>query len=133
VLSTQLLSKVLGIFVVLIGAMIMIRRQYFLSVFAQFVEQRLTRTVISMAEVLGGLFLVIGHNDWSSLPAALVTAIGWMALAEGLIYLLLPDALVDRFIRTFNTEAWYAVGAVLAIVVGAYLAAHGFGWIGPGA
>lgn len=130
-ISTVLLARVLGVFLMLVGAVLLLRRSYFLSVFAEFVSHRLVRTVISLAEVLGALFIVAGHNEWSTLPAAIVTFIGWMALAEGCAYLLLPDPLLDRFIRTFNTAAWYMVGGSIAIVTGAYLAAFGFGWIQP--
>jgi len=129
-ISTLLLSRVIGIFLVLVGTMLLARRSYFLSVFAEFVSQRLVRTVISMAEVLGALFIVAGHNVWSPLPAALVSLIGWAALAEGCAYLFLPDPLLDRFIRAFNTSGWYFAGAALAITTGGYLAAYGFGFVG---
>jgi uncharacterized membrane protein len=126
-LSTILLARVIGVFLILIGAMLLARRPYFLSVFTEFVRQRLVRTVISMAEVLGALCIVLGHNVWSPLPAAIVTFIGWAALAEGCAYLFLPDPVLDRFIRTFNTPGWYVVGAFLAIATGSYLACYGFG------
>ncbi len=82
-----------------------------------------------MAEVLAGLFLVVMHNQWSPLPAAVITLIGWLLLLEGLLFLVLPDDLVGRFMATFNTESWYLAGGLLAIAAGAYLTAFGFGWI----
>jgi len=126
---TVLLAKVLGLFLVIVGAAIMLRRRYFLPVFGVYPEQRLVRAVVSMAQLLAGLFLIVMHNVWWPLPAALITIIGWMVVIEAGIYLLLPDDMVSRFIRTFNTAAWYVFGGVLAIAVGAYLAAFGFGWI----
>ncbi len=51
-----------------------------------------------------------------------------MAVIEATAYLLLPDDLVERFIGTFNTPSWYISGGVLAIAIGIYLAAFGFGW-----
>jgi hypothetical protein len=125
---TILLAKVIGIVLAVIGAMILIRRQHFLSVFAAYAEQRLLRTTMSMIELLAGIFLVVGHNVWSPLPAALITIIGWMAVLEAAIYLLLSDRLVAKFIATFNTATWYVIGGSLAIVVGGYLAGFGFGW-----
>jgi hypothetical protein len=126
---TILLAKVLGLFLIIVGAAIMLRRRYFLPVFGAYPEQRLIRAVVSLAQLLAGLFLVTMHNVWSPLPAAIITIIGWMAMIEAGIYLLLPDDMVTRFIRTFNTEGWYVTGGVLAIAVGAYLAAFGFGWV----
>ena len=126
---TVLLAKVLGLFLIIVGALIMARRRYYLPVFGAYPEQRLIRAVVSLAQLLAGLFLVVMHNVWSPLPAAIITIIGWMVVIEGAIYLVLPDDVVGRFIRTFNTERWYLAGGVLAIVVGAYLAAFGFGWL----
>jgi hypothetical protein len=114
--STHLLAKVIGPFLVIVGAAIMLRRDYFIEVFGAYPRERLTRAVVSLAELLAGLFLVVAHNVW-------------MAVIEGVAYLLLPDAEVARFIGTFNTPGWYVAGGVLAIVAGAYLAAFGFGLI----
>jgi hypothetical protein len=126
---TILLARVLGLFLIMIGALILVRRRYFLPVFGSYPEQRLTRGVVSMAEVLAGLFLIVMHNRWSPLPAAVISGLGWLVLLEGLLFLVLPDHLVERFIATFNTEGWYVVGGVLATAAGTYLAAFGFGWI----
>jgi hypothetical protein len=129
-LLTMLLSRVLGLFLVILGALILLRRRYYLSVFAEFGRARLTRTVISMAELLAGLFLLVIHNRWSSFAAGLVSLIGWMAVLESLIYLALPDRIVEKFLKTFNTPGWYLCGGVLAIATGLYLAAYGFGLAG---
>jgi hypothetical protein len=125
---TIFLAKAIGIVLVMTGAAIVIRRHYFLPVFGAYVEQRLLRTTMSMIELLAGIFLVVGHNVWSPLPAAMITILGWMAVLEATIYLFLPDRLVAKFIGTFNTANWYVVGGSLASVVGVYLAGFGFGW-----
>ena len=116
------------ILTILIGSAILVRRHYFLPIFAAYVEERLVRTTMSMIELLVGILLVVAHNVWSPLPAALITLLGWMAVLEALIYLFLPDRWVARFIATFNTSFFYVVGGLLAIVVGIYLAGFGFGW-----
>ena len=125
---TLLLAKVIGIVLAVIGSAILVRRHYFLPIFAAYVEERLVRTTMSMIELLVGILLVVAHNVWSPLPAALITLLGWMAVLEALIYLFLPDRWVARFIATFNTSFFYVVGGLLAIVVGIYLTGFGFGW-----
>lgn len=125
--TTVFLSKVIGVSLILIGGAIVFRRRYFVPVFAAYAEQRLVRTTMSMIELVAGLSLVV-HNAWSPLPAAIITLLGWMAVAEALVYMLAPDAFVARFIGTFNTEGWYIAGGGLAVVVGLYLAGFGFGW-----
>jgi len=117
----------LGLCLIVIGAAIILRRHYFLPVFAAYVEQRLVRTVASMIELGVGLLLVV-NNVWSPLPAAIITLLGRMAVTEAIAYLFLPDVFIARFIGIFNTAIWCIVGGVLAIGVGLYLAGFGFGW-----
>ncbi len=50
--STILLSQVLGLFLIVIGAVIILRRDYFLPVFASYTEQRLIRVVVSWRRCL---------------------------------------------------------------------------------
>lgn len=126
---TVLLSKVLGIFLVIVGAAILLRRRYYLPVYGAFVRERLLRAVTSLAEILAGLFLVVLYDEWSSPPAAILSLIGWMALLEGLMYTLLPDDFLEKFFNIFNTPAWYVAGGLLAIATGTYLAASGFGLV----
>src|SRR3982074_3281527 len=63
--TTIYLSKVLGISLVIIGAVIMIRRRYFVPVFGAFVRERLLPGITANVELLAGVFLVVGHNVWS--------------------------------------------------------------------
>lgn len=125
---TILLAKVFGIYLIILGAAIMLRRRYFVPVFGAFVEERLTRAIVASAELLTGLFLIVAHNVWTPAAAAVITLIGWLAVIEGTAYLLLPDEVVERVFRTLNTPAWYVFGGVLSIVIGVYLAGFGFGW-----
>lgn len=126
---TVLLSKVLGLFLFLIGIAVALRRDYFIPVVATFVEARLMRFVLAVLELLGGLFLVVGYNDFSSGPAAIITLLGWLAVVESLAYMLLPDRVLQQLIAAINNPSWYLGGGVVSIVLGLYLAAHGFGLI----
>jgi uncharacterized membrane protein HdeD (DUF308 family) len=124
---TVYLSQVLGIFLVIAGASIMLRKRYYVPVIGEFVEERFTRMLMGILELLAGLFLVLAHTDWSTLPAGIITAIGYVLVIEGTAYLLLSDRTMSWTIRTFNKRWWYAIGGAGAIVLGLYLAASGFG------
>ena len=125
---TVFLAKVLGIAMVVVGAAIMLRRDYYLAVFGTFAEQRMTRVVIAIIELIAALSLVVAHTAWSPFPAALISLIGWMAVVEATAYLLLPDAAIRMMLAQVNTPAWYVGGGAFAIALGAYLAGFGFGW-----
>lgn len=124
---TLYLSQVLGLFLIIVGLAIMLRKRYYVPVVGEFVEDRFMRMVMGILELLGGLFLVLAHNDWSTLPAGIISAIGWVLIIEGTAYLLVSDRTMSWMIRTFNVRMWYVVGGVLSTVLGLYLALTGFG------
>ncbi|HET9861935.1 MAG TPA: hypothetical protein VFP37_00715 [Steroidobacteraceae bacterium] len=113
---------------IVIGVAILVRRPFFLAVFAEYVDQRLVRVTMSMIELFAGIALVVAHNVWSPPPAAVLTIIGWMAVLEGTFFLLVPDGWLARFMATFSTPGWYVIGGLLAIVIGIYLAGFAFAW-----
>lgn len=118
---TIMLAKVFGIYLIVGGLACMIRRQYFMSVMRDFVEHRLLRFFIAIAEFIAGLFLIYSHNYWTSFPEGLVSFFGWALALEGAFYLFMPDKVVRWVIRTFNTKAWYIGGGIVSIVAGLYL------------
>ena len=126
--TTVYLSKVFGISLVMIGALIMLRRRYFVLVFAAFVREPLVRAITAFIELLAGTFLVVGHNVWSPLPAAIISLFGWIAVIEAIAYLVLPDDTLERVVSAFNTATVYLLGGLLAIAVGLYLMGFRCGW-----
>ena len=126
---TVYLSQVLGLFLIICGIAIMVRRSYFAPVVGGFVEDRLTRMIVGVLELLAGLFLATAHTDWSTLAASIITAIGWLLVVEGTGYLLLSDSQVRSVIKMANTRAWYVFGGILSILLGVHLASFGFGWM----
>lgn len=128
--NTVLLAKVLGVFLVVGGLAVLLRYRWFIDVFADLSREGLSRMIWALLELLGGLFLVVQHNDWSSLPAGIITLLGWLTAVEGGLLLLLPDPAVKRYMALFNKPAWYVGGGVVAVLLGAWLAGVGFGLIG---
>lgn len=124
---TILLSKVLGIFLVLVGASIALRWQYYSSVVRTFVDQGLSRLLTAVAELLAGLFIIFGFDDWSSVPASIIMVFGWAAAIEATAYLLLPDWMLVRYIGLFSHRNWCIGTGLVSMALGAYLAGHGFG------
>jgi len=124
---TLFLAKVFGVYLLIAGAALLVRRGYFIPVLGGFVEERTLRMVVGFAELLGGLFMVMSHIVWATLPALLITLIGIAATLEGFLYLVLPDDIVKKYLLTLNVPAWYIWGGLISIVLGGYLSWFGFG------
>lgn len=125
---TLLLAKVFGIALIVIGVALICYRDLYARITHDFVQQRLFRIVISFLEMLAGLFIVIGHNAWSPLPAAIITVLGWVFVLEGGSYLLLPEKWSARFINAVNRPHFFTASGLCGIVLGLYLAGYGFGF-----
>jgi uncharacterized protein YjeT (DUF2065 family) len=123
---TLLLAKVFGIALIVIGIALIAYRDLYAQITRDFLQQRLLRVVISFSEIVVGLFIVIGHNVWSPLPAAIITFLGWVFVLEGASYLLLPEKWTARFINAVNRPRFIIASGIIGIVLGIYLADYGF-------
>lgn len=126
--TTILLSKVLGLFLIITGIVIMVRKEYFIPLISSFVQERLTRMIVSILELLGGLFLVVTHNDVSTLPGIITTLFGWILVLESILYFAAPDKTIQKMISRLNVPSMYVFGGLASIILGFYLANFGFGW-----
>jgi len=126
--TTILLSKVLGLFITIVGVVVMVRKEYFIPLISVFVKERFTRLVMSIVELMAGLFLVVIHNDFSSGPATIITLFGYIAVIEGVLYLITPDKTLQTLISKLNNPKMYWFGGLASVIVGLYLANAGFGW-----
>lgn len=127
--TTVLLSKVLGIFIVIVSATALIRRQALAELVATFARDRTLRTLFAAVELLAGLFLVALHRAWDTAPAFIISLLGWMAVLESSAYLLLPDRAIQSFLAPFAKPGVVTAMGVIALVLGLYLAAYGCGVI----
>jgi hypothetical protein len=127
--TTVLLSRVLGVFIVIIGTAALYQRQAFAELVATFSRDRTLRTLFAAVELLAGLFLVASHRAWDTAPQIIVSLIGWMAVLESAAYLLLPDRIVQSFLAPFARPGVIAGCGAVGLVLGLYLAAYGFGVI----
>lgn len=121
------LSRVLGLALIVLGLTIMIRRHYYIAVYPLIVTERMTRMVFATFALIGGLVIALADPLWQTLPSLIISLIGWMAALEGLVYLALPDDQLAKLVAIFNKPAAYIVGGLVAMIIGIYLAAIGFG------
>lgn len=127
-LITLFLAKVLGLYLVITGVAVLIRRRDILMAVGAFVEDKSSRLIVGLFTLLIGLFLVNLHNDWSTLPTMLISLFGWVAVAKGASYLFLKEPALDRLVKKFYSRSWFMIDGALAVVIGLYLAGFGFGW-----
>ena len=76
--------------------------------------------------LLGGIVIVMFHNEWVKSWEVLITIIGWLALIKGVLLLVLPDAMMD-WTKAFTKKKGYLMfGAIIAVIMGLYLGYYGY-------
>jgi len=121
---TVFLARYVGLFTVLLIAALLLRGSTMVETAVADRPLMFTYAIISLAV---GLAMTLGHNVWSGgvLPV-LVTLVGWLILAKGLLLLFLPpEALIRQFERMQYGEHIYLYTAP-ALVLGLYLTWAGF-------
>jgi uncharacterized protein YjeT (DUF2065 family) len=123
---TLLLAKVFGLALIAVSIALLTKREFFAKITRDFLQQDLLRLVISFSELVAGLFIVIGHNRWEPLPAAVITVLGWVFVLEGASYLLLPQQWTSHFINAVNRPPFFIASGIIGLILGIYLADYGF-------
>ena len=76
--------------------------------------------------LIAGLFIVLIHNVWVGGPASLVSLIGWLAVIEGVVMLLLPQKTIASIAEKFSSKNFALAMSILSLIVGAYFVYNGF-------
>ncbi len=121
---TVFLARFIGPFAILLVVGLLVRGSAIIEVTVADRPVMLSYAIVSLAT---GLAMILGHNVWSggALPVV-VTLVGWLILAKGLLLLLLtPEALTPLFGRMHYGEHMYLY-LMPTLVIGIYLTWAGF-------
>lgn len=124
---TIFLSRLLGLYCIIYALAMVAHEQAMVNAVTDLVHSPGTLLAFGAFAVAAGLAMVLGHNVWSGGPLALVvTLLGWLILAKGLIVTFLsPDGIVTYY-DALHYEQLFYVYAAITLIIGAYLTYGGF-------
>ncbi|PIR84217.1 hypothetical protein COU18_00500 [Candidatus Kaiserbacteria bacterium CG10_big_fil_rev_8_21_14_0_10_51_14] len=122
------LGQLLGIYFIVAGVIVILRRKSLIPAVAEFGDNRALILVVALVEFIAGLAIAIAHPIFTLDWKGLITLVGWWMMVEGVLYLMLPHSRMRKFIRMVNKLRWYTLGGALSILIGVYLAGGGFGF-----
>ncbi|PIR37999.1 MAG: hypothetical protein COV34_02840 [Candidatus Zambryskibacteria bacterium CG10_big_fil_rev_8_21_14_0_10_42_12] len=120
------LSKIFGIWFLVIGIIFIWRRKTLMPVIEEFAGSRALLILIALLELFAGIALVTAHNIWEKDFRLVLTIISWWLVIEGVMYLMAPTKSIKKIFKRFNKPGWYISGSLLSIVLGVYLLNAGF-------
>jgi len=121
---TVFLARFIGLFIVLLVGALLLRG---IATIAAAVADGPVMLVYAIISLAVGLAMILGHNVWSggALPIV-VTLVGWLILAKGLILLLVtPEAFKQMFDHMHYGEHYFLY-LTPSLVIGLYLTWAGF-------
>ena len=126
---TILLSKVFGIYFLAMGLFLIFHRGFFNTVVSSFAETPALRFVMGLIMLIGGLFLIVSHQDWSNFVAGFISFLGWAVAVKALLYMNLSNNGVRRWTGWFKVGGVYGLLAgLLYVALGFYLTNFGYAW-----
>jgi hypothetical protein len=125
---TVFLSKLFGLYYIFAALAMILHKQSFVETVRALVHNSSIMLLGSMVAVLGGLALIFAHNIWSrGALAVIVTLIGWITLAKGLLALFLtPEMQAEFFLTKLHYAELFYMYAGISLILGVYLAYGGF-------
>jgi len=125
---TAFLARLIGLYCLIAALVMALERDSWLAAVTALTSSAALMLLLGLLLIGAGLALVLSHNVWSggALPVA-VTVIGWLTLAKGLVFWLLPPgAAADLYLTRLHYAGLYYVYCALAFAIGLYLTAAGF-------
>ena len=125
---TLFLSKLIGLYCILIGLSMMTRGQATVETVTVLLQNPSMVLILGVITLGAGLAMVLAHNVWSGgALVVVVTLVGWMALIKSLFFLFLPHEMeAGLFLGQLHYRQLFYVYAAISLVLGVYLTYGGF-------
>jgi hypothetical protein len=125
---TLFLSRLIGLYCILIALSMMIRRQAIVEAVTVLLQNPSMTLILGVITLAAGLAMVLAHNIWSGgALAVVVTLVGWMALIKSLFFLFLPPEMeTGLFLQPFHYQQFFYLYSAISLVLGVYLTYGGF-------
>ncbi len=120
-LTSLLLGRIVGLFLVIWAFFIMFRRKECLNMVDKLKDNQAWLYVIAIATLPFSLTLVVIHPVWVMGWPVILTILGWALVVSSLFFLFLPRKTILHLIECLNKPASYRIHGIVSLVIGIYL------------
>jgi uncharacterized membrane protein len=121
---SHFLAKFLGSYMLIMAAIWLIRKDQFGITVRNIMGSDNTYSMTAIIQIIFGLLIVISHSVWTMDWRVLITLIGYLALAVGVVRLAFPEETKSYFLDAAERGYWIMMG--ILVVLGGTLAYNGF-------
>ena len=124
--TSSFLASLLGPLLLVIGVSILVNRENYTAMAAEFVASRPLLYIGGVTALLGGWAIVLMHNVWTADWRIIITLLGWIATFAGVYRLMFPDSVRRIGNAIFEGEKTMLFSGIGFAVLGAILCFAGF-------
>jgi hypothetical protein len=124
---TIFLSRLIGLYCIVIALSMMTRRQATVETVAALLQNSSMMLIVGIITLAAGLAVVLAHNIWSGgALVVVVTLVGWITLIKSLFFLFLPPEMeAGLFLGQLHYRQLFYMSTTISLVLGAYLTYNG--------
>jgi hypothetical protein len=123
---TSYVAQLLGLYLTVSGVLMIVREQAMIELVPKFTDSPAFLYFLGSLRILIGLAIVLAHTMWVGTLGLVIYLLGWISLLRGIAMLLLPAEAERKILANFSRGNVSYVTALLAIVLGGWLAYAGF-------
>jgi len=118
------LAKLLGLYMLIMAADLLIRRRELEGAVKDFASSKGLLVFSGSISLLLGLAIVIAHPIWESSWRGLITLLGYLILFRGIMRVAFPSRIQKKIVSVFHKRYWIIF--TILLVLGLYLTYSGF-------
>lgn len=124
--TSETIAGLIGPVLIAISASVLMNRKSMPEMAAQIANDWALVFVSGVLLLVAGLAIVRAHNIWEASWRGLVTALGWLAVAGGLMRIMYPRQLASMALTFVESPPRLVVPMFLVLLLGVYLTLRGY-------
>lgn len=113
---SRFLSRVLGIYLIVLCAAILINRETFVANVIMFTQDPPVVFITGFFTLVIGTLMIVSHNIWRFDWRVLITIISWLAFIKGVVIVISPIH-IARFTNYFIFNSTYIYAACAGYII----------------
>ena len=123
---SKFIAGIVGPFLIAVSAALLVNYDHIAELMDQFAKNWALVFLAGMMSLVAGLAIVRTHNRWTGGWPVLITALGWLAVAGGLVRMIFPRQMADLAVDFASHAQGVLLAAFVPLLTGIYLSAKAF-------
>ena len=120
------LAKLMGPILALAGLAMLVNRKGLEALAEDFLRNRALFFLLGLIDFAVGLAIVLTHNVWVADWRIIITLLGWLLLARGVVRTLVPDRIKPLGLKLVRNQNVMAGSVAVVLVLGLVLSYFGY-------